>query len=358
MQIPSISFGQCNRGSHQASRRRFSVNKNNKTAQKTTTNLPKSSKRNSSQLSYDSQVQTYSMYVAPTITNPTPENVIKNLERYSNIPCPYCGQEMLAKPHRNMICQQLKNAKGDEIIKILKTNKKYLNNVKLSIAGDIANIAKIKPNLNLSQILNVMYPKSLITLKKQQSQTLEKIYSKYKSQYKDISDKKKLLDFVTIGYNTINQANGTFKRTLFIDTFNSMLDAMNDQEVTSKLRKDLNKFPSSVTNKNAFIVKYATKDSKEIATFLFYEKTATLEHIKPQSEGGLTEPNNLLIACAEDNSDRSCMPLDEYLEKNNFEETLKQYISKVKSLGPYNDYCKAILNSIKIETKEKLDLTT
>ena len=78
-----------------------------------------------------------------------------------------------------------------------------------------------------------------------------------------------------------------------------------------------NKLPNSTSNNNSFVVKHRYSDSDTIGYKLLEPSIATLEHVKPKSQGGADEIWNWVLACKADNNERGSIPQYVYMNKWN-----------------------------------------
>lgn len=78
-----------------------------------------------------------------------------------------------------------------------------------------------------------------------------------------------------------------------------------------------NKLPNSTSNNNSFVVKHRYSDSDTIGYKLLEPSIATLEHVKPKSQGGADKIWNWVLACKADNNERGSIPQYLYMNKWN-----------------------------------------
>lgn len=78
-----------------------------------------------------------------------------------------------------------------------------------------------------------------------------------------------------------------------------------------------NKLPNSTSNNNSFVVKHRYSDSDTIGYKLLEPSIATLEHVKPKSQGGADKIWNWVLACKADNNERGSIPQYVYMNKWN-----------------------------------------
>lgn len=105
----------------------------------------------------------------------------------------------------------------------------------------------------------------------------------------------------------------------------------NNQNVVDKIVKKSKEFPNSMTSFDAFVVKNANNTHQEIAEALISPAIISLEHIKPQSDGGETKGGNSIAASRRMNNYRQSTPLNEFIEEfPNIPFQTQRYINDLK----------------------------
>ena len=107
-----------------------------------------------------------------------------------------------------------------------------------------------------------------------------------------------------------------FKRKVFLKSLEGVIPKENEKEILFEIKNKALFLPTSESSKSAFIVKYSNRSQKEITRRLFIASTGTIEHIVPQSLGGLNSIGNFLLTCASGNRYRENMPLIEYIKRH------------------------------------------
>ena len=118
--------------------------------------------------------------------------------------------------------------------------------------------------------------------------------------------------------------------------------------------------PKLMRNPRGF--KYAIRN-------VFLPHASTIEHIIPQSEGGIDDISNYMTACYKCNSNRGSVNLAEMLKKNqNIENNIQKHIDYLKTVLPelirqrkvspnYENYPLILAKSLIKASNEKLDIT-
>jgi len=103
--------------------------------------------------------------------------------------------------------------------------------------------------------------------------------------------------------------------------------------------------PSSLTDKDAFIVKYSRFDPMGIITRFLQSSLVSVEHIRPKSQNGGNNIYNLLYICTKCNNERKDISLDEFVEDNpNIEASLRKHFGAL--LNEFSDNSSMIKNYI------------
>ena len=79
--------------------------------------------------------------------------------------------------------------------------------------------------------------------------------------------------------------------------------------------QETERFPSSVTSPEVFIVNNANKTSQQIAEAFIHPALISVEHIKPYSKGGESSAKNYIAASTRMNNIRSSTPLHEFIRR-------------------------------------------
>lgn len=321
--------------------------------------------------------------------------VYNELKNIPNLPCVYCGEPMLSIPNRKRIIKELSSNTGEELINTIEKNKKFFRAHKQEVAQNVIKIAKLHPDDNIQEIFKKLAPQYRSKLENEQMEVIRKINTLYGNSF-DTQEETKL--FQSLLYETtqwINSSNEDepFKRKAFLRELKRILllpiFKRNNQTI-KKILAEAENLPQSIESENAFVVKYHRRSPREIAELMIYEPMSTIEHIKPQQNGGLTTPKNLSVACARcNNLVRNNKPMSEFVdehpeinknirknfdailvysakqskqlyeklsEKNIDNENYKRYLQSLSENEAFNNYISAIAQTYMKESKGKLDL--
>jgi len=113
-----------------------------------------------------------------------------------------------------------------------------------------------------------------------------------------------------------NSNRDTFKRKIFLNSLEEITPKENEKEIFNTIKNKALFLPTSESSKNAFVVKYSKRSQTEIARRMFIASTGSIEHVTPQSLGGLNTIGNFLLTTASGNRYRENMPLVEYVKRH------------------------------------------
>ena len=96
-----------------------------------------------------------------------------------------------------------------------------------------------------------------------------------------------------------------FTRKSFIYDLNKILEKVSDKELKEKMLSIANKLPTSRESTSAYILKFASQSSEKIVYRILWPFLASVEHLYPQSRGGINAMSNFAGATARENSERA-----------------------------------------------------
>lgn len=102
------------------------------------------------------------------------------------------------------------------------------------------------------------------------------------------------------------------KRNTVIELFDALTYVMPVSEELKQIQITAYKLPSSINDKNSFIVKYSHNNPNQIADALIRGSIATHEHAKPRSNNGENDNSNYIVLCRNCNGERGRMPYPEF----------------------------------------------
>jgi len=236
------------------------------------------------------------------------------LRKLRHIKCPYFGVEMLSASELPKIENMLDEALATkDRLKILRKYKKNMQKTEKRIFGRFERAIKNNPNLTFPDFLKIWYDESITKLKLEEFNVLDDVDK--------ISLKLSPENALAVHAKTTrcrqvileNNKEDTFKRRILLNSIDELIPAKGEGRVFELLKSRAAYLPTSGTSENAFVVKYAERTEEEIAKRLLRPSVATIEHIKPDSKGGLNAIGNFLLASAGANNLRSNMPLVDFI---------------------------------------------
>ncbi len=243
------------------------------------------------------------------------------LKEIKGLTCIYCGAQMLTPSLKYELTEKIAAATGEKLISELTKSKKYLSGWKKNIATEIMNLANTYPDENIQELMRRLVDNCKLELESEQLNICNNIRQKYENSFSTKTEKT-LFDSIlqeTEQWITGKNQYGDFKRKIFLYELGQILylPIFRNKQITKQILKDAEQMPHSFESESAFVVKYYKRSPGEIAAQLFYERTPTIEHIKPKTAGGSNDTENLAIACAKcNNTLRSNMPIPIFVSKH------------------------------------------
>lgn len=282
------------------------------------------------------------------------------IKKLYGIPCPVCGTDMLTRRHMNIIVNDVKDAKGLYLIKLLEKYGHFLHEKEQKAADILKYRAFVNQNDSISELVSQQYYEMLKKVRKSQKRALKELESFLKNQ-KHLHLKK--ADEIIKKYEKILQQNENSylnEKDLFDDLALFFESSLINQD---KFRKVLDKFPDT-RNEFEFFARFHDLSDSEIAFGLFLPSLSTCEHIIPKSKGGKNNTSNYVAQCNMCNSNRNDMDFLTWIKtKLNFENNFRRYLEKVFEsfcLGElpkeYETYFKDITKTLKQETQGFIDV--
>ena len=214
--------------------------------------------------------------------------------------------------------EDLKNShilkcKSPQAIKILEKYESRMHSVEKEVFLILKEQSKIHPDWDLKEILQDLkpkYEKPLVVTQfgifKLIEKASENINPELKKQVKQLIDDEKKL---------INEGNNEFRRKRFVNRFEHIFEGTKNSATKEHLIRNAKKLPTAYEDKNAFIVKYASRSPEEIGIRLLSYSMRTIEHVKPQNREGENHLFNYIPECMRCNSFRQDRPMRQQLEE-------------------------------------------
>ncbi|MBR6099081.1 hypothetical protein IKP85_04975 [bacterium] len=240
----------------------------------------------------------------------------KPLRKLRNITCPYRGIKIIPGTALKPFERGLANCKtASEAVTLLSDYSDNLLPTEKSVYAILKDFAKLNPDDNIQNCLQMLYTNSLTRLKLEEFCVLDDVDSL--SCKLSPSTAIKLREKTTLCRQLILSDNkkDTFKRKAFLNSLDEINPKENEKEIFGDIKNKALFLPTSGSSKHAFIVKYASRTHTEAVRRIFIASTGSIEHIVPQSMGGLNTIGNFLWTTASGNRFRENMPLLWYIKR-------------------------------------------
>jgi len=283
------------------------------------------------------------------------------LELYG-VPCAYCGKTMIPSTVQKDFGQFTTDAKG---IVLQKGLYQALGGRTLTLEKSISELfsvaSKKLPEKDLQGLASALAPASERRLIRIQAHVLRKAAQSLKmlkGETKDLS-----ASYFAHAREKLSMGNDDvgFKRKNIINAFMALYETEKDKTNLAPLGrvlKCLSKLPTSGNNKDAFIVKYQRRTSREIGERLLDPYIASKEHIHPESDRGASSARNYLGTHRKCNSERGDMPFDKFLAQKPqivkfIFENLSEINNRIKNNNVFdpNNYLFNVSRTLYIESK-------
>lgn len=248
-----------------------------------------------------------------------PEDVNPSRKVFDSLPqeqltCPCCGRVMIPPSEiENLRNSHAFNCSAYKAIDILKKYENNMHSVEKEIYHMLKDEAKREPDKTLKEILNKWKPQYELQL----MQTQFGIFSLIEKASENIDEdkKEKIKELIENEKIKIENGNNEFRRKYFVKQFEKIFEDSDDTAVKEHLIRLAKQLPTAYDNKNAFIVKYASRSSEEIGVRLLSYSMRTIEHVKPKNKSGENHIFNYIPECMRCNSFRSDRPMIQQLEE-------------------------------------------
>ncbi|MCM1265741.1 MAG: hypothetical protein NC200_06035 [Candidatus Gastranaerophilales bacterium] len=243
------------------------------------------------------------------------------LKELDNITCPYSGVKMISGSKMDKLEKKLEQCDGiSERMELLGQYRPCMQKLEKKMYEIFKGYEINNPNGSLNDCLQQMKPECLAELKVDQIKVLDDI-----DKISNKMDAKTSLNIRRITTNARkiildDNQDQIFKRKDLLTDLYRITSTYPDEELSSQMWQTASRLPKSTTNINAFVVKYANRSPHEIAARLLRPSVASIEHISPKSTfktGKNKEDHtlsNFMLVSRDWNSDRSSIPLPEYIK--------------------------------------------
>ena len=255
----------------------------------------------------------------------------KPLRKLKDITCPYRGIKIIPGTALRGFEKSLTKCKSsEEIVTLLSQYYDNLLPTEKSMYAIFKDFSMLNPDDNIKNCLQMLYNNCLMKLKLEEFYVLDEV--DYMSRKLSPNTALKLRHKTTKCRQLIldNKKQDTFKRKTFLNSLEEIIPNENEKEIFSDIKNKALFLPTSGSSKNAFVVKYSRREQKEAVRRLFIGSTGSIEHVTPESLGGMNTIGNFLLTSADGNRYRENMPLTEYIKRHqNIPNYMQQYIDDV-----------------------------
>lgn len=296
------------------------------------------------------------------------------LKRLHNITDPYSGTKILTKEefeeYKNTI-PQIENTflRVSRLYKYTSNMRPVERDIFQKLDNKIRKFEKEKKekglndiNLTFSEILKSEKNTALKRLEIKEYDILNQVIEETKTMKPH--NAKKVLDLVNTTWRTVNNDEHHFKRKDFIQSLLDMREEQQDNPHFIKLVAIAHKLPNSHIDTDAFIVKYADRSEEEITNRLVSSSVGTIEHIIPDTNGGIDEASNFLLTTAGGNVERDIMKYSDYIKLHpKIPRYTQEYMNDIIDAGnrgelkDYEWYPYVVAPTIEKEMGIKIDLS-
>ena len=255
----------------------------------------------------------------------------KPLRRLRNITCPYRGIKIIPGTALKPFERGLANCKTSaDAVNLLSEYSKNLLPTEQSVYAIIKEFSALNPNDDIQNCLQMIHTNCLTRLKLEEFEVLDDV--DMLSRKLSSSTALKLREITTKCRQLIlnDSKKDTFKRKNFLNSLDEIQPKDNEKEIFGDIKNKALFLPTSGSSKNAFVVKYSSRTQTETVRRIFIASTGSIEHIIPQSLGGLNTIGNFLWTTASGNRYRENMPLLWYIKRfNKIPTYMQMYIDDV-----------------------------
>ena len=241
----------------------------------------------------------------------------KALRRLKNITCPYRGIKIISTDTIKGFEKNLAKCKtAADAVKLLEPYQKNMLPVEKSIYAIFKDFVLLNPNDNLQNCLLMIKMNCLMKLKLEEMEVLDDVdmLTRKLSPQTAMKVREKTTKCRQIILSDCKH--DCFKRKTFLNSLEEIIPKENEREIFNNIKNKALFLPTSESSRNAFVVKYSKRKQIEIARRLFIASTGSIEHVTPQSLGGINTIGNFLLTSASGNRYRENMPLPEYIKRH------------------------------------------
>lgn len=257
----------------------------------------------------------------------------KPLRKLRNITCPYTGIKIIPGTALKPFEKGLVSCKtAGDAVELLSDYSNNLLPTEKSVYAIFSEFAELNPDDNLQNCLQMLFTNCLTRLKLEEFCVLDDV-DKLSCKLSPTTALKLRAKTTHCRQLILNDhKKDSFKRKAFLTSLEEIQPKDNEKEIFNDIKNKALFLPTSGSSKNAFVVKYSGRTQTEIVRRIFIASTGSIEHIIPQSLGGLNTIGNFLWTTASGNRYRENMPLPRYIKRfSDIPKYMQKYIDDVIS---------------------------
>ena len=292
------------------------------------------------------------------------EDLVRSL---GHVSCPCCGTKMLTNDDMDKVKKDLgKNDTAEHYIKTLKPYEEFMHKPEKGTFNRFEAWEKENPKKTLQNFMQESRVESIKACKESQLKTFEQINEVAKTINPEVRENLAKLteDYAKLPTET-EEAMKNVRKSVIADIKDSK-SKIGDEENYNQLQKLADSLPTSKNSTDAFIVKYAGQSSSKVGARLLKLSVGTIEHVKPQANGGRDRVENYLLECGECNHTRGDVSLHDWVEahpemKENTQKYMDEVIEKINNGEldkELDNYPNAVKGALKEQSKGSLTYDT
>ena len=263
------------------------------------------------------------------------------LRKLGSLTCPYTGIKIIPGKQVNPFEKKLKECRyGGEYVDLLSGFIKNLQPTEKSVFAIFRDFTSENPFGNLQDCLGFLFRGCLTKLKLEELSVLDDVDVLSKKLSPETALKLRAKTTRCRQIILADDKDDTFKRKVFLNSLSEITPKENEKDIFESIKDRAIFLPTSGSSRNAFVVKYSRRSQEESARRLFIASTGTIEHVKPNSDGGKNEIGNFMLTSANGNRYRENMPLYKYVNRfPKIPNYSQQYIDEVIERIHKGDLC-------------------
>ena len=240
----------------------------------------------------------------------------KPLRKIKDLTCPYRGVKIIPSDNIKGFEKNLKRCKTAlDAVKLLYPYQKNMLPVEKAIFAIFKDFVLLNPDDNLQNCLAMIRQNCLMKLKLEEFDVLDEVDRLTRKLSPQTALKVRAKTTKCRQIILSDKKSDTFKRKTFLNSLEEIIPKENEREIFNDIKNKALFLPTSESSRNAFVVKYSTRNQTEITRRIFIASTGSIEHITPASLGGINTIGNFILTTASGNRYRENMPLTEYIKR-------------------------------------------